>query len=53
MIGELVQNCYADLDGDGQVGIFEFLLVLASWGPCDDNCGADFDHDSRDTATQM
>jgi hypothetical protein len=29
----------ADLDGDGSVGIVDFLLLLNNWGPCDD-CGA-------------
>jgi hypothetical protein len=24
----------ADLDGDGAVGITDFLLLLAGWGPC-------------------
>ncbi len=47
VIGELVPDCYADLDGDGQVGIFEFLAVLAAWGPCDDDCPADLDHDGE------
>jgi hypothetical protein len=28
-----------DLDGDGVVGITDFLTLLASWGPCAD-CGA-------------
>ncbi len=26
--------CPADVDGDGAVGINDFLLVLANWGPC-------------------
>ncbi len=53
VIGELVQDCYADLDGDGQVGIFEFLLVLSAWGPCDDNCAADFDQDGEIGITEF
>ena len=28
----------ADLDGDGMVGISDFLLLLANWGPCDEPC---------------
>ena len=27
-----------DLDGDGTVGIIDFLILLASWGPCEDPC---------------
>ena len=36
-----------DLDGDGHVGITDFLLLLAEWGPCDDcgACAADLDGD--------
>ena len=26
--------CPADLDGDGTVGIVDFLTLLANWGPC-------------------
>jgi hypothetical protein len=34
-----------DLDGDGIVGINDFLLLLAGWGPCPDpdNCPGDID----------
>ncbi len=38
----------ADLDGDGLVGILDFLLLLAAWGPCPvppDPCPADIDGD--------
>jgi len=38
----------ADLDGDGTVGINDFLLLLAAWGPCPgppDPCPADLDGD--------
>jgi hypothetical protein len=37
-----------DLDGDGSVGIADFLLLLGDWGPCPlvpDPCPADADHD--------
>ena len=38
-----------DLDGDGIVGINDFLLLLAAWGPCPDpcppSCAADLDGD--------
>ena len=27
--------CPADLDGDGNVGITDFLDLLANWGPCE------------------
>ncbi len=37
-----------DLDGDGVVGIDDFLLLLAAWGPCPTPpalCPADLDDD--------
>jgi len=38
-----------DLDGDGVVGITDFLALLALWGPCSDpcppSCPADLDDD--------
>ena len=37
-----------DLDGDGVVGITDFLALLAAWGPCPDPpdpCPADLDAD--------
>jgi hypothetical protein len=38
-----------DLDGDGVVGILDFLLLLAAWGPCPGSCppacAADLDGD--------
>ncbi len=37
-----------DVDGDGIVGIIDFLLVLGAWGPCPrpcPPCAADFDGD--------
>jgi subtilisin family serine protease len=36
-----------DLDLDGTVGVVDFLMLLASWGPCpvDDDCLADLDGD--------
>ena len=37
-----------DLDGDGTVGIEDFLILLAEWGPCPgepDPCPADLDDD--------
>ncbi len=34
-----------DLDGDGTVGISDFLALLAAWGPCPVQCVADLDGD--------
>ena len=36
-----------DLDGDGTVGVKDLLILLGSWGPCDDcnDCPADLDDD--------
>lgn len=36
-----------DLDGDGQVGVSDLLILLASWGTCEDcsDCPADLDGD--------
>jgi len=41
------QSPSCDMDGDGMVGITDFLALLAAWGQCDDcdNCPADFDGD--------
>jgi hypothetical protein len=39
-----------DLDGDGTVGISDFLLLLGAWGPCPDPpapCPADLDGDGN------
>ena len=40
-----------DLDGDGSVGILDFLQLLASWGscpqPCPPSCPADLDGDCQ------
>ena len=42
-------NNVGDLDGDGIVGITDFLALLAAWGPCPQpcppSCSADFDSD--------
>ena len=40
----VVTTC-ADADGDGIVGISDFLLVLAQWGPCPPQCLGDVDGD--------
>ena len=36
--------CPADLDGDGHVGVPDFLALLIAWGPCPD-CPEDLDGD--------
>ena len=40
---------FGDLDDDGIVGINDFLILLAEWGPCDQpcppSCPADLDED--------
>lgn len=33
-------SCPADFDGDGCVGILDFLTLLINWGPPPHNCGA-------------
>ncbi len=45
-------DCPADIDGDGMVGIGDFLLVLGRWGPCPapcppTTCAADVDSDCQ------
>ena len=36
----------ADIDGDGLVGVVDFLNLLSAWGPCvDDCCLADLNRD--------
>ncbi len=39
--------CTTDIDGDNIVGISDFLLVLAQWGPCPPDCFADVDGDGE------
>ena len=36
------QGCVGDLNGNGNVGVFDLLALLDSWGPCKD-CPADLD----------
>jgi len=40
-------ECIADVDGDEAVGVGDFLLVLAGWGPCSPECPADIDGDGN------
>jgi hypothetical protein len=52
-----VINPVGDLDGDGAVGVTDFLALLASWGPCPGacppSCAADFDGDCAVGTTDM
>jgi hypothetical protein len=46
----------ADLDGDGLVGITDFLLLIAAWGPCaggGEPCPADLDCDGGVSVTDF
>ncbi len=39
-----------DLDGDGTIGITDFLTLLGIWGPCpgpEPSCAGDFDNDAN------
>ena len=46
-----------DVDGDGTVGILDFLDLLAAWGPCPEpcppSCSADFDNDCQVGITDL
>ena len=44
---EISTHCLTDVDGDDIVGIGDFLLVLAQWGPCPPDCFADVDGDGE------
>ena len=49
-IGDTINvPCTADLDGDGMVGVSDFLDLLGNWGPCPPmgDCPADFDGDGN------
>ncbi|NNF43705.1 MAG: hypothetical protein HKN62_11795 [Phycisphaerales bacterium] len=35
--------CVADVDGSGDVGFADLLIVIASWGPCPAGCPGDLD----------
>ena len=42
-----IEGPLGDLNGDCEVGVADLLILLASWGPCNDcsNCPADFNAD--------
>lgn len=44
---DLIVVSHGDLNGNGDVGIIDFLLLIQDWGPCVlcANCPADFDLD--------
>jgi hypothetical protein len=45
-----------DLDGDGTVGVLDFLGLLAAWGPCPDppaGCPGDLDGDGNVGVTDL
>ncbi len=46
-IGDEIQPMPGDLDGDGQVGVKDLLILLGDWGPCPlkGDCPADLDGD--------
>ena len=54
-VGPLVPRIPGDVNGDGVVGITDFLALLAAWGPCADcdDCPADFDGDCTVGVTDM
>ena len=46
LLGPIGQGIPGDLDNDGQVGVKDLLILLGSWGPCDNcsSCPADLDN---------
>ena len=47
LLSPIGQGIPGDLDGDGQVGASDLLILLANWGRCDscEDCPADVDGD--------
>lgn len=50
-----VECCWADLDGDGDVGPADLGTLLGAWGPCSPNedCPADLDADGEVAAFDL
>jgi hypothetical protein len=46
-------HCPADIDGSGEVGATDILLVIAGWGPCQGTCEADLNGDGDVGATDL
>jgi glucose/arabinose dehydrogenase len=45
-------NCPADVNGDGDVGVSDILMLIESWGPCA-GCSADVNDDGVVNVTDM
>ena len=47
LLSAIDQGIPGDLDNDGQVGVKDLLILLGSWGPCDncETCSADLNGD--------
>lgn len=48
----LPSDCDADLDDDGVIGAADLLILLPSWGPCEE-CPADINHDGMVGASDL
>ena len=46
-------DCVGDVNGDGQVGVTDLLIVIDQWGVCDDDCSADFNGDGTVGVTDL
>ncbi len=40
---DVCESCPGDVDGSGDVGADDLLIVLAEWGPCASGCDGDID----------
>ena len=52
---DLTVRTQGDLDGDGEVGMIDFLALLELWGPCEScaDCPGDFDGDCKVGMTDL